>query len=76
MGYREKQVNETYANELIALMAVRWVVWNLGAIQWARTQFHTTSNNVRLFMRRWLTAQDMAMGLSRVFDILESKPDI
>ena len=76
MGYSANQGNETYANELIALMAVSWVVWNLGAFQWARTQFHTTSNNVRLFMRLWLTAQDMAMGLSRVFDILDIEPDI
>ncbi|GIT62292.1 MAG: hypothetical protein Ct9H300mP20_21190 [Gammaproteobacteria bacterium] len=63
MGYSANQGNETYANELIALMAVSWVVWNLGAFQWARTQFHTTFNNVRLFMRLWLTGQDMAMGL-------------
>ena len=76
MGYSANQGNQTYANELIALMAVSWVVWNLGAFQWARTQFHTTSNNVRLFMRLWLTAQDMAMGLSRVFDILDIEPDI
>ena len=75
-GEGVKQGNETYANELIALMAVSWVIWNLGAFQWARTQFHTTSNNVRLFMRLWLTAQDMAMGLSRVFDILDIEPDI
>ena len=27
-------------------------------------------------MRLWLTAQDMAMGLSRVFDILDIEPDI
>jgi len=76
MGFSANQGNKTYANELIALMAVSWVVWNLGAFQWARTQFHTTSNNVRLFMRLWLTAQDMAMGLSRVFDILDIEPDI
>ena len=76
MGYSANQGNPTYANELIALMAVSWVVWNLGAFQWARTQFHTTSNNVRLFMRLWLTAQDMAMGLSRVFDVLDIEPDI
>ena len=75
-GLQANQGNQTYANELIALMAVSWVVWNLGAFQWARTQFHTTSNNVRLFMRLWLTAQDMAMGLSRVFDILDIEPDI
>ena len=27
-------------------------------------------------MRNWLSAQDMAMGLSRVFDILDIEPDI
>ena len=36
MGYSANQGNKTYANELIALMAVSWVVWNLGAFQWAR----------------------------------------
>ncbi|MFL2698326.1 MAG: ATP-binding cassette domain-containing protein [Gammaproteobacteria bacterium] len=76
MAINANRGNQTFANELIALIAVSWVVWNLGAFNWGRVQFFTTVGNVRLFMRQWLTAQDMAMGLSRVFDILEIEPDI
>ena len=31
---------------------------------------------MRHVMKQWLTAQDMAMGLARVFDILDIEPDV
>ncbi len=66
----------TFANELIALVGVSFVVWNLTAFNWTKEQFFGASNNVRSIMRQWLSAQDIAMGLQRVFDILDIAPDI
>ena len=66
----------TFANELIAVMGFSFVVWNLAAFDWGRGKFHETSNMTRSVMRQWLSAQDMAMGLRRVFDILDIEPDI
>ncbi len=68
--------SEAYANELIALVGVSFIIWNLTAFNWTKEQFHGATNNVRSIMRQWLTAQDIAMGLKRVFDILDIEPDI
>ena len=68
--------NDIFAKELIAAMAFSFTVWNLTAFNFARGKFFETVGNVRAFMRNWLSAQDMAMGLSRVFDILDIEPDI
>ena len=68
--------NEVFAKELIAAMAFSFTIWNLTAFNFARGKFFETVGNVRAFMRNWLSAQDMAMGLSRVFDILDIEPDI
>lgn len=66
----------TFANELIAVMGFSFVVWNLTAHDWGKGKFHETSNMTRSVMRQWLSAQDMAMGLRRVFDILDIDPEI
>lgn len=76
MAIMANRGNETFARELIALMGFSFVVWNLGAFEWAKGKFHETTGSVRGVMRQWLTAQDMAMGLVRVFDILDVEPDI
>ena len=76
MAMRANAGDPTFANELIAVMGFSFVIWNLGAFNWAKDKFHETTGSVRGVMRQWLTAQDMAMGLSRVFDILDIEPDI
>ncbi|MCY4093936.1 MAG: ABC transporter ATP-binding protein [Gammaproteobacteria bacterium] len=76
MALYANQGNEAFAKELIAVIGLSFTVWTLGAFNWGRDQFHTTTNNVRHVMRQWLASQDMAMGLQRVFDILDIAPDI
>ena len=76
MAVYANQGNEAFAKELIAVIGLSFTVWVLGAFNWGRDQFHTTTNNVRHVMRQWLASQDMAMGLQRVFDILDIEPDI
>jgi len=67
---------ETFAAVLIGLIGLSFVNWNLGAFQWAQRELFDTSNQVRGIVGQWTTAQDMAMGLDRVFEILDIEPDV
>ena len=66
----------TYATNLIALVGISFVAWNLASFEWTRGEYRGAANNIRGLLRNWMTAQDMAMGLRRVFDILDIEPDI
>ena len=66
----------TFALDLMALVGISWVVWNLASFNWTRDQLHESSGDIRKLLRDWMTAQDMAMGLRRVFDILDIEPDV
>ena len=68
--------NPTFALDLMALLGISWVVWNLASFNWTRDQLHESSGDIRKLLRDWMTAQDMAMGLRRVFDILDIEPDV
>lgn len=68
--------NPTFATELITLVGISFVVWNLASFSWTRDQFRESSHNLRKLLRDWMTAQDMAMGLRRVFDILDIEPEV
>lgn len=76
MAVYANQGNEAFAKELIAVIGLSFTLWNLSAFNWGRDRFHETTNNVRHIMRQWLASQDMAMGLQRVFDILDIDPDV
>ena len=67
---------ETFAIELIQLIGVSFVVWNLASFTWTRNNFRESSGDLRNILRRWMTAQDIAMGLRRVFDILDLEPGV
>ena len=66
----------THAVDLIAMVGISFTVWNLAAFNWAQGEYRGAANNIRGLLRNWMTAQDMAMGLRRVFDILDLEPDI
>ena len=76
MAWWAYQQRPTFMVDLIALVGVSFVVWNYGAFGWAQGQFRSSANNLRKLLRDWMTAQDMAMGLRRVFDILDIEPDV
>ena len=65
-----------FAAELIGLLGLSYVVWNLATFRWGEAQFRESSHDIRGVLRGWMTAQDMAMGLRRVFDILDIEPDV
>lgn len=76
MAFWANRGNETFATELIGLVGISFVVWNFASFNWTRDQFREAGGDIRLILWRWLTSQDMAMGLRRVFDILDIEPDV
>lgn len=76
MAFWARDELATFSEELIRLVGVTFVVWNLAAFSYARGEFRGSANSLRWLLRNWMTCQDMAMGLKRVFDILDIEPDI
>ena len=66
----------TFSVELIAFIGLSFVIWNLAAHQWSREEFQGAGYSLRWAMANWMIAQDIAMGLRRVFDILDLEPDV
>lgn len=67
---------ETFAAVLIGLVGLSFVRWNLSAFQWGQGQQFGASALSQGLLTQWTTAQDMAMGLDRVFGILDIEPDV
>ena len=67
---------ETFATVLVGLVGLSFLTWNLSAYNWAQEQMGGSSVSVRNLVTLWTQAQDMAMGLDRVFDILDIEPDV
>ena len=76
MAWWAYQGQPTWFVELLALVGLSFVVWNLASFSWTRDQFHESSGDLRKLLRDWMTAQDLGMGLRRVFDILDIEPDV
>ena len=61
----------------VRLFAVTGVVaWNLGVFQFLKDRFGDGTNNLRRLFRTWGRAQDVAIGLDRVFEILDLEPEV
>ena len=67
---------EVFAAVLVGLVGLSFIKWNLAAYNWAQDQLGASSESVRSLVTLWAQAQDMAMGLDRVFDILDIEPDV
>ena len=67
---------EVFAAILVGLVGLSFIKWNLAAYNWAQEQLGAASASVRSLVTLWAQAQDMAMGLDRVFDILDIEPDV
>ena len=67
---------ETFAAVLIGLVGLSFTRWNLAAFQWGQGRLTECANQVGGLLRQWTTAQDMAMGLDRAFEILDIEPDV
>lgn len=67
---------ETFATALVAMVGLSFVSWNLSAYQYSQTQMNTANRHVSTIMGQWAQAQDMAVGLDRVFTILDIEPEV
>lgn len=67
---------ETFAAVLIGLIGLSFVRWNLSAFQWGQGQQFGAAGLTQGLLTQWTTAQDMAMGLERVFGVLDIEPDV
>jgi len=76
MAFWVNRGDPTFASELIALVGLSFVVWNLSAYRWASERYEGTVWSLGGVMETWGYAQNMAMGLKRVFDILDIEPEV
>lgn len=65
---------EVFAVRLFAVTGVG--AWNLGLFQWFRSRFGDGTNQLRRLFRTWGRAQDISIGLTRVFEILDLAPEV
>ena len=65
---------ETFARNL--LLGFGFAVWNLGSFTAATGRIGDGLGSINALISIWGRAQDMAVGLGRVFEILDLKPDI
>jgi len=66
----------TFATDLIALAGLSFVVWNLSAFSWASGRHGQLIRSLGGVMGAWGGVQNTAMGLKRVFDILDIEPEV
>jgi ABC-type multidrug transport system fused ATPase/permease subunit len=76
MALWAKGQGDVFAVGLLTLFGVAFSRWNLTAFDWGKDQFFDSALRVRTLSAEWAIAQDMAMGLHRVFDILDTAPDV
>jgi len=50
--------------------------WNLGLYNAFKFLFGSSSDSVRLLMKTWGRTQDIAIGLDRVFELLDVEPEV
>jgi len=65
---------ELFAVRLFATTGVS--AWSLGVFQWFRDRFGDGTNQLRRLFRTWGRAQDVVIGLERVFEILDMEPEV
>jgi ATP-binding cassette subfamily B protein len=67
---------DIYAIQLVAFLGLSYVAWNLSAFTYAKKEISGAIGSIRGLMYSWSQAQDMAVGLIRVFDILDIEPEV
>ncbi|HTY17771.1 MAG TPA: ABC transporter ATP-binding protein [Myxococcota bacterium] len=58
------------------LAASGLTAWSLGLFQFFKDRFGDGTNYLRRFFRTWGRAQDVAIGLDRVLEILDLEPEV
>jgi ABC-type multidrug transport system fused ATPase/permease subunit len=58
------------------LLVFGFAIWNLGAFDAVRTRGLDAAANLESLMNTWGLAQDMVVGLGRVFRVLDLQPEV
>lgn len=58
------------------LVGYGYAVWNYGSFYMATARANEGLGSIRALISTWGRAQDMAIGLGRVFEILDLEPDV
>jgi ABC-type multidrug transport system fused ATPase/permease subunit len=60
----------------VALAAFGFTAWTLGLFNYFKLRFGDGADNLRLLFRTWGRTQDIAIGLDRVFELLDLEPEV
>lgn len=66
----------TYRGDGIAVAALGFSAWNLGLFNYAKARFGDGAGQLRGLLRTWGRTQDIAIGLDRVFEVLDLEPEV
>jgi ABC-type multidrug transport system fused ATPase/permease subunit len=64
------------AGRPVAVAALGFSAWTLGLFNYFKARFGDGAGNLRLLFRTWGRTQDVAIGLDRVFELLDAKPEV
>jgi ABC-type multidrug transport system fused ATPase/permease subunit len=66
----------TSRGDAIAVAALGFTVWNLGLFNYAKARFGDGAGQLRQLLLTWGRTQDVAIGLDRVFEVLDLEPEV
>jgi ABC-type multidrug transport system fused ATPase/permease subunit len=66
----------TFDAEPVQVAALGFSVWTLGLFNFAKARFGDGAGSLRQVFRTWGRAQDVAIGLDRVFEVLDTEPEV
>lgn len=60
----------------VAVAALGFSAWTLGLFNYFKLRFGDAAGNLRQLFRQWGRTQDIAIGLDRVFELLDLEPEV
>jgi ABC-type multidrug transport system fused ATPase/permease subunit len=71
---RTQQGSALFAQRLLA--AAGFTAWNLGLFSFSKATFGASTQAIEQLLVLWARAQDIAVGLDRVFELLDLEPEV
>jgi ATP-binding cassette subfamily B protein len=66
----------TRSEDPITWTLAGFTIWNLGLFNYAKARFGDGASQARHLFRTWGRTQDIAIGLDRVFEVLDLEPEV
>jgi ABC-type multidrug transport system fused ATPase/permease subunit len=73
-AFEAREQATLFAARLFATTGV--LTWSLGVFQFFKDRFGDGTNSIRRLFRTWARVQDVAVGLDRVFEVLDQEPEV